>query len=270
MSQRFLLGWAMVAVLVVATLPHAHAAPDAGTRCRTTKIAATGAHAQETLRCHTRAIGRGVQVAPSCLAAADAKLARGFTRAEKKTVCPPSLAAAQAESAAFVVALLAAAAPTPVVTPSPTPTPTPHSTGCGNGIVEGAERCDGQPFCNASCQLRSPTVCCGQSGACIEGEFPVMADQCFLSGIAYTLGSVCQLADPECDGSGAPCAGSCVPEATFAPLELCCEMAAGCAEQSVSSTVEVYQFTFQGCLLGVGSEVVVGTCGPSGNCVRGN
>jgi hypothetical protein len=240
---------------------------DAGERCRMLKLSATSTHARELVRCHVRAIGFAMTVVPSCLATADAKLARTFARAEKRAGCPPTIAEAQDESARFVAALLARAAPTPVPTPSPTPSPSPQFTGCGNAVVEAGEQCDGQSFCTSSCGFRLPTVCCGPAGFCIEGEFPTLADQCFLQGAPYTLGAVCAPSTPGCSPSGG-CEGSCLPEATFAATGVCCELSAGCAADTITSTVELWQFVFQGCIQ-AGGTARLGTCGDAGNCVPG-
>lgn len=131
------------------------AGPGPGERCRMLKLSATGARARELLRCHVRAIGFAMQAVPACLAAADAKLARAFARAERQALCRRALAVAQAGSIGFVASLLASAEPTPVPTPSPTPSPSPMFTGCGNGVVEPGEPCDGQ----TSAPPRAPSRC---------------------------------------------------------------------------------------------------------------
>jgi len=258
---------ALVLLLLVAA--PASAAPPIGERCRAAKLHATGAHALALLRCHASAIGKAAPVKAACLAAADAKLARAFSRAESKADCPPALAAAQAQSQAFVAALIASAQPTPVPTATPAPTATPSSTGCGNGVVEGTEQCDGQPYCAGDCSLRSPTVCCGPVGACIQGPFPDLADMCGGMGIPYSIGAVCEPTDPQCDPT-AGCAGLCRPEATFSPTAVCCEMSPGCAQQTVDDTIELWAYFFQQCLLASGTGVRVGTCGPAGDCVPGS
>jgi len=240
---------------------------DAGERCRMLKLSATGTHARELVRCHVRAIGLGMTVVPACLASADAKLARTFARAEKVVGCPPALAAAQAESEQFVATLLSRAEPTPVPTPSPTPSPSPQFTGCGNGVVETGEQCDGQSYCGASCSFALPTVCCGPVGFCIEGPFPTLADQCFLQGVPVTLGAVCAPSEPGCSPTGG-CEGSCTPEATFPTRGVCCELANGCTEALIDDTVDLWQFVVQGCLQS-GGTARLGTCGGGGDCIPG-
>lgn len=121
-------------------------------------------HALAHLRCHGRALAQGSPVQLSCLAVADNRLAKAFARAERRAACPPALESAQAQSEAFVAALVASAEPTPAPTASPTPTPVPTPSptpGCGNGIVDPGEQCDGQSFCGPSCVVPFPTVCCG-------------------------------------------------------------------------------------------------------------
>jgi len=242
------------------------AAPDAGERCRMVKLSAAGAHARELLRCHVRGIRVALPAVPACLAAADAKLARSFARAEARATCPPSLAAAHAASAGFVAELLAVAAPTPVPTPSPTPSPSPMFTGCGNGVVEAGEQCDGQAYCAPSCTFALPTVCCESTGFCADGPFPATADQCFLSGVPFTLGAACELISPDCEPAHA--CGICVPEATFPVTSVCCQHAASCTDDTIEDTVELWRFVFQGCLQVGGSSVTLGTCGGAA-CVPG-
>lgn len=268
MRVRSLLLTLAVVILPGKLAPESFAAPDAGERCRMIKLSAAGAHAREVLRCHVRAIGFAMATVPSCLAAADAKFARTFARAEAKTSCPPSLAAAQATSAQFVADLLASAAPTPVPTHSPTPGPSPMFTGCGNGLVETGEQCDGQAYCGPSCSFGLPTVCCGPVGFCVDGPFPVTADQCFLAGLPYVLGAVCEPSTPDCQERAA-CEGSCAPEVTFPATSVCCELTAGCADDTIDDTIELWQFVFQGCIQAGGTVSGLGSCGAGGSCIPG-
>jgi hypothetical protein len=261
-----LLALALV-VVVVLLAAGAQGKPDAGERCRMLKLGATGAYVRDLLRCHVRGLGFGLPPVPSCLAAADAKLVRTFARAEKLATCGPSLSGAQGSASSLVATLVASAAPTPVPTPAPTPTPSPMFTGCGNGVVESGEQCDGQQFCAPGCSFAPPTVCCGPVGFCLEGEFPATADQCFLAGVPYVLGAVCTPDDPGCSPTSG-CAGTCTPEATFAPTSVCCELAAGCADETVGDTVALWEFVFQGCLQSSGTAVV-GTCAAGGDCQPG-
>lgn len=261
----------LAAALLVATVvaSRAEAGPSPADRCRMIKIDATAAHARDVLRCHTRAIGLGLaQPVPACLGAADAKLVRAFARAEKRAACPPTLATAQGTSAAFVAAVLAAAQPTPGPTPSPTPGASPGTPGCGNHVVESGEQCDGQPYCGGSCTFALPTVCCGPVGYCLEGPFPTLADICALQGVPYVLGAVCEPTDPGCSPTSG-CEGTCTPEETFAATSICCQLASGCTDASITDTVQLWQFAFQGCLQ-AGGAAMLGTCPASGgSCVPG-
>jgi hypothetical protein len=264
MLQRLVLA---VVVLVVAG--PAPAASSAGERCRVAKLVATAVHAAGVVRCRARAIARGSTVSDACLGAADARLARAFARAEEKAPCPPVLDDARAQSIVFVTALLASAQPTPQPTATPGPSPTPASTGCGNGVVESGEQCDGQPFCAPTCSLASPTVCCGPAGFCIEGPFPGLADTCGGQGIPYVLGALCEPSTPPCDPVQG-CEGTCRPESTFPPASVCCEMSSGCGQQTIDDSIELWTYVVQQCLLAGGSSVVVGTCAPSGDCAPGS
>ena len=259
-----------VAVLIVSVLQHAAGAdarPDGATRCRMLKLSAIAAHAHAHVRCHARAIGFGMSVVPSCLASADAKLARAFARADDAGECPPDLAVAGAASESFVAQALALTRPTPSPTPTPAPTPSPAFTGCGNGVVESGEQCDGQVFCQPTCRFVLPAVCCGQSGFCIDGEFPFLAENCFAHGVPYVLGALCATTDDACE-TGNLCPGSCTPEATFPATSVCCDAPSGCIEAVADDTVDLWQFFAQSCLQ-VSGTVGLGTCAPAGACAPG-
>ena len=252
--------------LALAVSASASAAPP-GERCRTAKLSAIGVYSLGTLRCAARVVGAVAPAALACSAVAEQKLVRAFARAEQETSCPPTLASARAATAAFVASVLASAEPTPTPTTAPTPAPSPAASGCGNHVVEAGEQCDGQAFCTAECRFAAPTVCCGPTGFCLGGDFPTLADICYLQGVPYTLGAVCEPAAPACAPT-AGCEGSCRPAATFAPTSICCELASGCTAQTIGDTVELWQFSFQGCLQ-AGGTAALGTCAASGNCLPG-
>ena len=260
----------VTAILIVSILRFAGPAaarPDGPSRCRMLKLGAIATHAHAQLRCHLRALGFGMSVVPACLASADAKLARSIAHADQVGGCPPDRATAQDASAAFVARALALVQPPPSPTPTPMPTPSPAFTGCGNDVVEPGEQCDGQAFCTTACQFSLPTVCCGQSGFCIEGEFPFLAETCFANEVPYVLGAVCAPDDLSCTPESG-CTGSCEPETTFPATHLCCAAPSGCTEAVVADTVELWQFFLQGCLQASGS-FVVGTCAQGDTCTPG-
>lgn len=258
------------AVLILAMLllrPEPGAAgPDGATRCRMLKLSAIATNVRAQLRCHVRAMGIGMSVVPSCLAGADAKLTHALAHADDVGDCPPDLATARAESAAFVARGLELVAPTP--TPTPRVTPSPAFTGCGNGVIEPGEQCDGEAFCSTACGIAISSVCCAQAGSCIGGDFPVLAETCDAQGIPYVLGAVCTPADAACE-PGIPCPGACTPEATFPATHVCCALGSGCAEAVADDTVQLWQFFVPTCLQSAGT-VAVGRCNPAGACVPGS
>ena len=109
-------------------------------------------------------------------------------------------------------------------------------------------------------------MCCGQSGFCIDGEFPFLAETCSAQGIPYFLGAVCT-PDGPCD-LGPPCAGACTPEATFPGTSVCCDAPGGCVDTFADDTIDLWQFFAQSCLQ-IGGSVSVGACAPGGACVPG-
>ena len=254
----------ILAGIVGATLLLGHgvagAAPlSAAERCRVVKIGGISASTVAHLGCVAQAVKHARPVAASCVANADAKLVRAFTRAEKVASCPPSLASAQADIASFVATQSAAvlATPTPTATPAATPLP-----GCGNGLTEPGENCDGGPYCDASCNFAFPQLCCEFGPVCVAVPDIPSGDQCFLAGGTPRIGARCIALDPGCP-EGDPCAGSCTPD-VFPATAFCCDGGSGCTQSTFSDT-ESLSFVLLQCGL---EGVIQGTC-VAGSCVPG-
>ena len=240
------------------------AAPGDAQRCRTTKLAAIATNVTAGLRCVAQRVKENApDVDPVCLARADDKLARVFARADRLGACPPALAEARAAIASFVAAQAAIVLAGPTPTPLPTPVPTPAgSAGCGNGITDAGENCDGGPYCDASCNFAFPKACCDFGPVCVSIPDIPHADQCFLNGGVPRLGTVCGAGDPECV-PGQFCAGPCVAE-TFPPTKFCCDGGAACGESTLANTEAVASLLLQCGLEGV----VQGSC-VAGHCIPG-
>lgn len=253
----------IVAVVVLLAHGVAGAAHSDAERCRVTKLRGISVSTLAHLGCVARIVKHGLPIDQICSAAADAKLVRTFARAERVESCPPSLAAAQAAIASFVAAQSAAvlATPTPLPTATPTPTATPLP-GCGNGLTEPGENCDGGPYCDPSCNFAFPQLCCEFSPICIAVPDITGADQCFLAGGTPRIGARCISNEPGC-AEGEPCAGSCTPDA-FPPTTFCCDGGAGCGESTFSDTESLSLLLMQCGLEGV----IRGTC-VAGSCVPG-
>lgn len=255
-------------VLLAWPRPAAAASVRSPERCRIAKIDAIAASTSRALRCWSQALRRGgASAAPACLAAAEAKLVRGFAHAEAVGACPPATGAAIDAISAYVAAQVEGTVP-PVATVTPTPRVSPTVTasaaaGCGNGRVDAGEQCDGGPYCEVTCRFAFPSLCCavGQQ-ACIALADIAQADQCFLAGATPHIGASCVSPDPSCV-PGQPCAGACEP-ATFAATRFCCDAAGSCTERTLSNTESLASF-----LLQCGAPALVeGSC-TAGGCVPG-
>jgi hypothetical protein len=236
----------------------AGAAPDLEDRCRIAKLNAIAAATSAGLRCHVQALRRGETVDDACLLRD--RLSRAFARAERLAPCPPTLGDAQLAVLAFVTAQGASVnppSPTPTAVPVPTPTP-----GCGNGVTEPGESCDGGPYCTTSCAFAFPDLCCEFGPVCIAVADIAGADQCFLAGGTPRVGARCVSSDPQCE-EGSPCAGACAPT-TFPPTEFCCGAGGGCTERTLPDTESLARLLIE---CGAGG-VVQGAC-VAGSCVPG-
>jgi hypothetical protein len=251
--------------LLVLPAPAAASPRSAAERCRIAKLDAIAMATAGALRCWSQSVRRGGSSAdPACLAAADAKLARAFARADKKGACPPAIADAAQSIATFVAAQAASTAP-PAATATPAPTATPSgSPGCGNGVVDAGEHCDGGTYCTPTCGFAFPSLCCEITAeACIAIADITQADNCFLAGLTPHTGASCVSPDPSCV-DGEPCAGSCQP-ATFPATTFCCDGGSSCSERTLTNTESLSSFLLQ-CGF---SGLVEGSC-VAGSCVPGS
>jgi hypothetical protein len=256
-------------VLVVLSV-HAGVAQSAALtraeRCRVGKLAAVGVAVAASLRCVARAVREHASaVDASCLATADERLARAFARVEARNAgpCAPDLAAARADVAALVNAQASVVLATPTPAPSATPGPTGvASPGCGNGIVEAGEKCDGASYCDPSCNFAFPRGCCAIANVCTTIPDIATGDQCFLAGGMPSLGSDC--GEPPPCPVGEVCGGGCTPR-TFPPTTFCCDLGATCTESTLSDAQSLASLLLSEC--GVGG-LVQGTCDVD-HCVPG-
>lgn len=102
---------------------------------------------------------------------------------------------------------------------------------CGNGILEGSERCDGGPWCHASC-VPVPPNCCQQTAACVQGpSFTLYGQLAMFCGFDATAvpGGVCA---PD---------GSCTVE-PIATTALCCQKTGSCHDGTASDTEQLWSF----------------------------
>jgi cysteine-rich repeat protein len=170
---------------VVAALPGD--ATKEGRKCAGSKLNAAGKKAAAKLKCHAKAIGKGVAVDPTCLGNAEGKFASAFAKADDKGgyVTVDDAAALEALVDVFVNDVLAAipsatstttvvAATSTTAGGSTTTTSTlPASAVCGNGVREGAEECDdGNDENTDAC----PTTC--RNAFCGDGFTRTGVEQC--------------------------------------------------------------------------------------------
>lgn len=79
----------VVALLLAASAPPAHAAGRKALRCAFAKQRAVVHEVEAVLECRRTALRTGTSVDPACIAAASAKLEEDFTRAEMRGGCVP-------------------------------------------------------------------------------------------------------------------------------------------------------------------------------------
>lgn len=156
--------------------------------------------------------------------------------------------------------------PTAVATASPRPTP-----GCGNGIIDDGEFCDGHDFCPANCSS-APSACCenddSRNGGTYCGQVGFPSPQgCnsqfgrFSVGTTCT-GSSCDEVNGVCNGDG-QCAST-----PIEPVTICCQLDASCDEGTFTDTEALAQFTFIHCGRDSRGTPVVGVCGEAGICTK--
>jgi hypothetical protein len=156
--------------------------------------------------------------------------------------------------------------PTPSASPAPMPRPTP---GCGNGIVDDGEFCDGEDFCvecqlfgDGCCELADPDA----GTTCVE-MFGPSPHACVDSHGTFSVGASCEASS--CDPATGICqAGHCVTH-PIEPVSVCCQLdAGGCMDTVASDTATLAEFAiFQCSGTGLGTAVIA-SCGDDGTCTR--
>jgi len=158
--------------------------------------------------------------------------------------------------------------PAPTVAPTATPRPTP---GCGNGIVDDGEFCDGEDFCSTDCSLVVSACCEGRSSETETfcGQLGAPSPRaCNESGGTFSVGTICS--GSSCDADAGVCRGD--GHCASAPIDavsVCCQRDGSCEDGVFTDTGALAQFAFWDC--GVGFEsgtAVLGVCSDSGVCER--
>lgn len=148
-------------LVVLATFPANTA--SAQSICTSLQFKAAGQAALAKAKCEASAAKNGTSVDPSCVAKAEAKLAKKFSKAEKKGDCvnagDQALVQAEAEVDAFAAGLRAA-----LTLPPPTPTPSPLCCDTGTSCWHGFDATD---CVNFGGTVAAPgTACDGATGTC--------------------------------------------------------------------------------------------------------
>jgi hypothetical protein len=152
----------------------------------------------------------------------------------------------------------------PAATATPRPTP-----GCGNGIIDQGEFCDGESFCT-NCQLTFLGGCCALDEpdggtVCVEMSGP-SPHACVDSSGSFSVGTSCE--GSSCDEGFCRGDGRCVSH-PIEPTSLCCQLDAGGCTATVSSDTGALAtfFIFSCDSIGLGKSSI-GTCGDDGICTR--
>jgi hypothetical protein len=163
---------------------------------------------------------------------------------------------------------------TPVVEPTPSPTevvePSP-TAGCGNGIVDPGEQCDGEDFC-VNCNFAAVSGCCqfaDQGTICVADDLggiePCIED---LPEGRFMIGGTCS-GDP-CDSVIPGCHRSACADQAIEPVSICCEIDDRCQATVATSASQLATLVVFKCGDSNNGRVVVGTCGGDGHCVAGH
>ncbi len=107
---------------------------------------------------------------------------------------------------------------------------------CGNGILEAGERCDGGPYCAATC-TPAPPSCCALPDQCVAAPPFILyfnLSQYCMSAPGYA-GSV-PMSGGVCHGDG-----TCTVE-PIPTTSLCCQVAGSCSDGTASTTQELWSF----------------------------
>jgi hypothetical protein len=160
-----------------------------------------------------------------------------------------------------------------VTTTSTSSTSTTLAPGCGNGVIDPGEMCDGEPFCTAGCVIDIYACCAstGPDGCAAECQSLVGMGCSIICGAnPIQIGRHAVLTGP-CPGGPFPPVepvgmGTCAPPEPIDPTTVCCSLdGGGCTETSVTTTEEL-QSAVRNCGAGSFDSPVVGTC-VAGTCV---
>jgi hypothetical protein len=182
------------------------------------------------------------------------------------------------ERCALLVLLLLLAAPACGPEPTPVPIPAPTATGsaalptpgCGNGIVDPGEQCDGGPFC-AGCSFGGATGCCEISSpddgtACIDVGVAGAQPCVQVAGGRFSIGTTCD--GPPCSSGDPTCHRSACADEAIQPVSICCQRTPDRCQAGVfESRAAVASFVLLDCNTTGEESTVVGTCGDDGRCV---
>jgi hypothetical protein len=175
--------------------------------------------------------------------------------------------------------LLALAGPGcgPEPTPAPTPTPTASAAqptpGCGNGVIDPGESCDGEPFC-VNCSLGIASGCCeigtpDDGAVCIDVGIAGAQPCITVAGGRFSIGTTC--AGPPCGFGDPSCHVSACTDEAIQPVSICCQRTADrCQAKVLDSSGAVSSFALLECNTTGEETALVGTCGDDGRCVPGH
>jgi len=210
-------------------------------RCRLAKLRAAGIAKVERVRCHRAGLKTGVPL-DDCLARADARLREAVEQADRRGFCG-DLFNGTFERIRDRVEQCATLTAVPL--------------GCGNGVLDPGEDCDGQAFCRPrDCVIDLPRCCTfGFAGGAVCAATAPALELCGDFGGVLGIGFCSDIA---CPGDPFPgCRIGACTDLPIAPTEVCCQQGAACATSEASTQLQL-------------REVLLACAGPGGTAALGS
>lgn len=138
-------------------------------------------------------------------------------------------------------------------------------SGCGNGVRETGEPCDGGAYCTPDCTFPSPSPGCCQAQASCRA-----ADGFVLYFSLYSYCGPAGLPDAQAPVPGGICSASGTCDVLpVQPVPFCCQVGGACSGETAADTGDLWNFR-NVCVGSQGGTVVpAAVCGAGGTCEPG-